>query len=104
MGPILENLPTDLDNFSIKNVWDYEDIDTFMEKIMEKVVNGDTARVTIAEVDKRYTRNIIENIVKMKPSPVRVEKRDTKPIQEHYYDIVSRSGNNLFMCEIVISL
>ena len=50
LDPILENLSTGVDNFSIKGVNSYEEIDTFMDKIMAKVVNGDTKTVTIAGI------------------------------------------------------
>ena len=78
LGPILENLPLGLDNLSIKGVTDYKEIDTFMEKIMEKVVNGDTKRVTIAGVDDNSGNpdNIIKEIINISPSPVRVEGTD----------------------------
>ena len=46
-GPILENLPLGLDNLSIEDVESYGEINTFLEKIIEKIVNGDTKRVTI---------------------------------------------------------
>ena len=95
---ILENLPTGLDNLSIKNVTSYKDINPVMEKIMEKVVSGDTKRVTIAEVDESHTTTIIENIVKMKPEPVIVEVKNSR--------IVGNNNMAYFSlgCDIVISL
>ena len=103
---ILENLPIGLDNLEIKGVnrneeiegvssYSYEEIDTFLEKIMEKItekimekiINGDTKRVTIAGVHsfiRKKADNIMKQIVKMKPSPVRVE--GTKRVFEHRSD------------------
>ena len=76
LGAILENLPLDLDNFSMQNFWSYENIKPFMEKIMEKIINGDTKRVTIAVYGNR--ENIIKEIVEMKPEAVRVEKKNER--------------------------
>ena len=106
LGPLLENLPIGLDNFAIKNVLFYEDIDTFMEKIIEKVVNGDTKRVTIADVeyDEPYPNDIIEEIVKMKPEPVRVEKNNSRKIVLDDGVCCSRSQYCQSICNIVISL
>ena len=100
LGPILENLPTGLDNLSIKGVRNYEEIDTFMEKIMEKVVNSDTKRVTIAGVEDT---KIIEKIVKMKPEAVTVEKRN-KVFEEDHSDCTSQIRYFKFIYNIIISL
>ena len=103
-GAILENLPTGVDNLSIENVWSYRQINTFMEEIIEKVVNGDTTRVTIADVDTdEYTNEMIEEIVKMKPEPVRVEKRNSRVLeQENEFDLWTKF--NKCICDIVISV
>ena len=123
-GAILDNLPLGLDNFSIEGVTSYEEIDTFMEKIMEKIVNGDTTRVTIAGIDNdddytkrnrvlrengRNTTDIIEKIVKMKPEPVRVEKRNSRVVVEEgeepcYQYLFRRTQYSRTICDIVISL
>ena len=109
-GRILENLPLGLDNLSIEDVTSYGKINPFMEKIMEKIVNGDTARVTIADVYDGYdTMNIMENIVKMKPEPIRVEKRNSRIVGEEYmeeyrYCYFSRKQYPRPICDIVISL
>ena len=118
LGAILENLPTGLDNLSIKYVRCYEEINTFMEKIMENIVNGDTKRVTIASinnddecgktkageyVDEYEINDVFSNIVKMKPESVRVEKKNTRVFEEDYSDCTRRRH---FSCvyDIVISL
>ena len=78
-GPILENLPIDLDHFSIKGVI-YPISNTRMKKIMEKVLNGETRKVTIevCNGDKAdpLSSRIMEKFVKIKPEAVRVEKRN----------------------------
>ena len=97
LNSILENLPTGLDNLSIKHVVCYNEINNFIEKVMEKVLNGDTTRVTIVssegsddECRKTYAGeyvdyeidNMLEKIVKIKPSSVRVEKKNTRIFEE----------------------
>ena len=104
LGPILENLPTGLDNLSIEEVEGYGEINTFMEKMVEKVVNGDTKRVTIAGVDVGYTRYMIEKIVELKPSPVKVEERNTRVFEGDHSDSGSRTDYSTSICDIVISL
>ena len=98
---ILENLPIGLDNLSIKI--DGE-INTFMEKIIEKVVNGDTKRVTIAGVNDNDADFIIDEIVKMKPELVRVEKTNTRVRESDDSDSDSRTDFSRLICDIVISL
>ena len=104
LGLILENLPTALDNLSIKGVTDYEEIDTFIEKIMKKVVSGDTKTVTIADEDDYDTTNIIEEIVKMKPSPVRVEESNIRDVEFTENGCHSSRLYVKSICDIVISL
>ena len=111
LGPILENLPTGLDNFSIENVYSYKEIDTFMEQIIEKVENGDTTRVTIADMEdyEYYTNDMIESIVKIKPGLVRVEKTNIRVVveegtQEYRYNYFCRTQFPTYICDIVISL
>ena len=104
LGPILENLPTALDNLLIKGVTDYEEIDTFMEKIMEKVVSGDTKTVTVADIDDYDTTNIIEEIVKMKPEPVKVEESNTRDVEFTENGCDSSRLYVKSICDIVISL
>ena len=104
LGAILENLPLGLDNLSIKGVRSYEEINPVMEKIMERVVNGDTKRVTFAGVDEDHTTNIIEEIVKMKLSPVRVEESNTRVFEYRHDSPGSRTAHFGSICDIVISL
>ena len=104
LDPILENLPTGLDNLSMEEVQGYGDIDSFVEKIVEKVVNGDTKRVTIAGVDDGYTKSMIEKIVKMKPSPVKVEERNTRVFEGDHSDSGNRTDYSRSICDIVVSL
>ena len=104
LGAILENFPLGLDNFSIRGVRSYEEINTFMEKIMEKVVNGDAKRITFAGVDEDKTTNIIEKIVKMKPSPVRVEETNERVFEYRSDSPGKRSDHFRSICDIVISL
>ena len=104
LGPILENLPLGLDNLSIKDVTSYEEIDTVMEKIMEKVVNGDTKRVTFAGVDDYNKTNIIGKIVKMKPSRMRVEESNTRVFEYRCDSPGTRTQHFRRICDIVISL
>ena len=102
-GAILENLPTGLDNLSIEDVTSNGEINTVMEKIMEKVVNGDTGRVTFVGVGEYKATRIIDKMIKMKPSPVRVEQRNAKVFECHNY----YSGRSQYMtsiCDIVIFL
>ena len=108
-GAILENLPLSLNNLSIEDVTSYEDIDMFIEKILEKVVNGDTATVTIVGVDhddEDEANYIIDEIVKIKPSPVTVEKRDIRVLEDARGGCGSRSWvhYNRTICDIVIYL
>ena len=100
-GAILENLPTGLDNLSIEDVRSYGEINPFMEKIMEKVVNSDTKRVTIAGVNDEV---IIKKIMEMKPSPVRVEETNERVIEEDHSDSGSRTEYSRYVSDIVISL
>ena len=117
LGAILENLPTGLDNLAIKYVRCYEEISTLIEKIMEKVVNGDTKRVTITSVDSGDTRgklngeyydeyddnDVFENIVKISPSPVRVEKKNRRLHEQDQSDCEQKRHFSL-VHDIVISL
>ena len=105
-GPILENLPTDLDNLSIKGVMGYQDINTFMEKIMEKVVNGDTKRVTIADVNDAlgYPDWIIEEIIAISPSLLRVEETNKRVFECRSDSPGYRTEHYGSICDIVISL
>ena len=98
---ILENLPIGLDNLSIKI--DGE-INTFMEKIIEKVVNGDTKTVTIAGVYDDDADFIIDEFVKIKPSLVKVEKRNTRVLEGDHSDSDSEIEYSRSICDIVISL
>ena len=100
LGQILENLPLGLDNLSIEHVTSYGVINPFMEKIMEKVVNGDTKRVTIASVDDKQ---IIKKIVEMKPEPVRVEETNPIVIERVQTGPDSRTHFFRYVCDIVIS-
>ena len=104
LDAILENLPLGLDNLSIENFRSYEEINPVMEKIMEKVINGDTKRVTFAGVREYYTTNIIEKIVKMKPEPVRVEETNESVFEYRSDSPGSRTGHFISICDIVISL
>ena len=109
LGPILENLPTDLDNLSIEYVdkfGSYEEINPFMEKILEKVVNGDTKRVTIVGIDDAFENldYIIKKIIDISPSSVRVEETNTR-VFEHRVDSPGyRTEHFRSICDIVISL
>ena len=105
LGPILENLPLSLDNLSIKGVRNYEEINTFMEKIMEKVVNGDTKRVTIAGVDDTSGNpdKIIKEIINISPSPVRVEGTD-RVFEDRWDSPGHRTEHFGFIWDIAISL
>ena len=106
LGAILENLPLGLDNLSIEDVTSYGEIDTFIEKIVEKIVNGDTKRVTIVgvECDDGDTTYIMEKISEMKPMPVRVEKMNTRVHEGDHSDSGSRTDYSKSICDIVISL
>ena len=106
LGAILENLPKGLDNLSIKNIGSYGDIDTVMEKIMEKVVNGDTKRVTIAKVNDKFEdpEDIIKEIIDMKPEAVRVKQTATIIFEYRSDSPGSRTDHFGSMCDIVISL
>ena len=103
-GTILENLPTGLDNLSIKGIRNYEEIKPFMEKIMEKILNGETKTVTISVLDKKYEyciNEMIEEIIRMKPSSVRVSKTNKRVIEK---SISTRSNFRKCIRDIVISL
>ena len=105
LGPILENLPLGLDNLSIEYARSYGEISTFIEKIIEKVVNGDTKRVTIAVVDVGiYTRDMIEKIVKVSPSLVRVGETNERVFEYRSDSPGGRTEHFRFICDIVISL
>ena len=67
MNSILENLPLGLDNLSIEDVGSYGEIDTLMEKLIEKIVNGNHQRVTIVGVedDDNDTTYIMEKIIEI---------------------------------------
>ena len=100
---ILDNLPLGLDNLSIGQVEEYEEIIGFMEKIIEKIVNGATKTVTFAGLDndESYSTYIIW---RMTPSPLRVEKRNTRVHEEDHRDSGSRTEYSKAICDIVISL
>ena len=98
---ILENLPIDLDNLSIKLVWNYKVINIFMEKIMEKIVNGDTKTVTIGGV---VDTEVMERIVKMKPEAVRIEEKNKSVHEVIGENCVSRTDGFTPIWDIVISL
>ena len=106
LGSILENLPSALDNLLIEDVENYEQIDTFMEKIMEKVVNGHTKRVTIAKVNDKFgdPEDIIKEIIDMKPEAVRVKQTATIIFEYRSDSPGSRTDHFGSMCDIVISL
>ena len=105
LGAILKNLPRGLDNLSIEGVKCHEEIKTFIEIIMGKVLNGDTKRVTIVgEYIDEYERNeMFSKIVKKKPELVRVEKKNTRICDEDYSDC-GRCRYFSFVFDIVISL
>ena len=104
--PILENLPTGLDNLSIEDVRKYEEIEPFMEKIMEKVLNGDTKTVTIAKVNSKFSNAaiIINEILDISPSPVRVKKTNRRVFEFRYDSPGRRTGHFGTIRDIVISL
>ena len=104
--PILENLPLGLDNLSIEDVTTYGEISTFLKKIVEKIVNGDTKRVTIVGVedDDDHATYIMEKIMKMKPEAVRVDKINTRVYEDDHSDSGSRTEYSRSVCDIVISL
>ena len=106
LGAILENLPTGLDNLSIKDVTDYEEIEIFLEKILEKVVNGHTKTVTIADVDDAFgnPEYIMEDIINIKPEPVRVEETNTRVFEHRFDSPGTRTAHFGSICDIVISL
>ena len=109
LGLILENLPLGLDNLTIEDVASYKEIDILMEKIMEKVVNGDTKRVTIVGVeieDEDKTNYIMDEIVKMKPELVTVKKTDIRVLENDLSGLSSRAwvDYNRIICDIVIYL
>ena len=105
-GAILENLPLGLDNLSIEDVTSCENINPFMEKIMEKVLKGDTKRVTITSrnLDEDETNEMFEEIMNISPSPVRVEKTNER-VDEYRSDSPgSRTEHFGSIWDIVISL
>ena len=104
-GKILENLPLGLDNLSIEDDWCDGVSDTFMRKIIEKIVNGHTKRVTIAGIgDGNPTEKTIEKIMRMKPEGVKVEKRNLRVREEDHSNFVSRTEYCTYICNIIISL
>ena len=104
-GSILENLPTGLDNLTIKSDNSDGEINTFIEKILEKVVKGHTKKVTIRGVDDWVDPDyIIEEIVKTKPESVRVEKTNPRVIEEDRTGPGSRTHFFRYVCDILISL
>ena len=108
-GRILDNLPIGLDNLSIKDALRYGEINIFLEKIMEKVVNGETKRVTFANGDNwNCTKNIIENViekmVEMKPEPVKIEVTNTTVLEGLRNEYGSRTEAFRYISDIVISL
>ena len=103
---ILENLPIGLDNLSIKiENSDGEIIEKIiLEKVIEKVVNGDTKTVSISGVYDENADFIIDEIVNMKPELLKVEKTNKRVIVEEDTDSTSLTHYERFICNIVISL
>ena len=108
LGPIFKNLPLGLDNFSIQGFTSYEQVNLFMDEMMEKVVNGDTKTVTIADVEDDHASVMIQEIMKISPSPVRVEKNSRVVVEEDnepcYQYILRRTQCSRTLHDIAISL
>ena len=84
----------------------YEEIEIFMQKILEKVVNGDTKTVTIADVNDAFgdPEYIMEGIINISPSPVRVEETNTRVFEHRFDSPGTRTAHFGSICDIVISL
>ena len=107
LGSILENLPTGLDNLLIEYGLCTREIITFMEKIMEKVVNGNTKTVTIAGISiMRWfgPGDLFQKIIEMTPEPVKVEKRNERVDEDINLDKGPRTEATYDVYDIVISL